>query len=111
MSERFDLYGQITAKRIVRLLDPNDRPLDREIGFTYDPASGGWSSYQPLGAARRSVKARWHRRLLRVRGRDLGGAPLEHETFVMNGLTQISHWADLLPGADFAAIDNEGYLR
>jgi hypothetical protein len=111
MSERLDLYGRITAKRTVRLLDPHDRPLDREIGFTYDPASGGWSSYQPLGAARRSPTARWHRRLLRVGGRDLASGTLELETFVMNGLTRISHWADLLPGGNFSSIDNERHAH
>ena len=111
MSERLDINGEIYDRRTIYLLDPQDRPTGRPIVFTYNRAENVWESQQANGAARRSAGARWHRRLLRVRGRDLQSGLIEYETFVMNGNAQITHWVDLLPARDFSAIDNESFRR
>jgi hypothetical protein len=111
MAEKLDMQGRIFDRRTVYLLDAHDRPIGRELVFTYDPAQGLWETYQPFGAARRSPTARWHRRRVRVLGRDLQKGHLEYETFVMNGLARTTHWADLLPPRDFSSTDNESLLR
>jgi hypothetical protein len=111
MGERLDIQGRIYDRRTIQLLDAHDRLVGRELIFTYDPTQDAWESSRPDGAARRSPSARWHRRRIRIRGRRLHGGPIDHETFVMNGLARISHWADLLPSRDFSAIDNDTHLR